>query len=403
MIRLIRALGALVLCLGMLPPASLRPAHADAAYDRFVREFRAVALRSGVSARTYDAAFKGLEPDPEVVEKNASQPEVVLPASHYLALTVTDTRIRIGREKLAEHKALLDAIEKKFGVDRHVLLAIWGMETNFGTFLGGKNVIRSLSTLAYQGRRTKFGRSELLVALKILERGDITYDRMNGSWAGAMGQTQMIPTTYERYAVDFDGDGRRDIWTNTGDALASTANYLARAGKWGSGARWGYEVILPRGFNIRLEGSRHARGLSAWKKLGLTAAPGFDVPDHNARAWLSLPAGRNGPALLLRDNFRSVMAYNAAYKYSLAVNHLSDRIAGMGPFNTPWPDGVRALEEAERKELQTLLAARGHEIGEIDGVLGSRTRAAIKAFQKEKGVEADGFPTPKVLQMLRGG
>ncbi|MEC9369390.1 MAG: lytic murein transglycosylase [Pseudomonadota bacterium] len=395
-------LRAAALAAAVLTFASTGAFAADAAYERFVRDFRAAALRAGVSAKTYDAAFKGLEPDPEVVEKNASQPEVVLPASHYLALTVTDTRIRIGREKLTEHAALLDAIEKKYGVDKHVLLAIWGMETNFGAFLGGKNVIRSLSTLAYKGRRTKFGRSELMVALKILERGDITYDKMNGSWAGAMGQTQMIPTTYERYAVDYDGDGKRDIWTNPADALASTANYLAKAGKWGRGERWGYEVILPKGFSSRLEGQRNARGLDAWKKLGLMPAPGNDVPEHKARAWLSLPAGTEGPALLIRDNFRSVMAYNAAYKYALAVSHLSDRLRGMPAFSRPWPDGVRALEEAERKEMQTLLAARGHEIGDIDGVLGSKTRAAIKAFQKEKGMEADGFPTPKVLEMLRG-
>jgi membrane-bound lytic murein transglycosylase B len=376
-------------------------AMADARYDRFVKSFWPTAKRAGISRATYDSAFAGLTPDPEVIEKDAYQPEFILSASYYLALTVTDTRIRIGKEKLAQHEEALDAIEKRYGVDRHVLVAIWGMETNFGQFMGDKNIIRALSTLAYTGRRKKFGRTQLLAALKMLERGYITPDKIMGSWAGAAGYTQLIPSNYLKFAVDFDGDGKRDVWETPADALASTANYLARAG-WTPGHTWGYEVVLPGRVGIGYAGRRRSRSLKRWMALGVKRVKDQEFPRPGDRAYLYLPAGRKGPTFLLLDNFRVIMRYNAAHKYAMAVAHLSDRLRGLGPFERPWPDGVRALEEAERFELQKLLVALGYEIGKVDGVLGSKTRAAIREFQKKNKMKPnDGFPTPKVLEALR--
>lgn len=388
------------LSLGLLT-FSPHDAFANARYDRFVKSFWTTAKRAGISRTTYDAAFKGLEPDPDVIKKDAHQPEFVLSAAYYVALTVTDTRIKRGRELLAQYKDALDAIEAKYGVDRHVLVAIWGMETNYGTFMGGKDVIRALSTLAYTGRRQKFGRSELLAALKMLERGHIARDKFVGSWAGAVGYTQLIPTNYLKFAVDFDGDGKRDVWETPADALASAANYLARAG-WNRGRTWGYEVELPGKVGTGYAGRKRSRSIARWKALGVRRVGGKEFPRDADRAYLYLPAGRSGPALLLLDNFRVIMRYNAAHKYALSVSHLSDRLRGMGPFVREWPGGVRSLAEDERFELQNLLIAMGYDIGEADGVLGSKTRAAIREFQKRRGLKPqDGFPTPKILEALR--
>lgn len=378
------------------------PAGADEArYRQFVNGFRATALKAGISPETYEAAFKGLTPDPEVIEKDRHQPEFTLDASQYVALTVTDTRVRIGREKLAKLDATLDAIEKEYGVDRHVLLAIWGMETNFGAFMGGHNVIRALSTLAYTGGRRDFGRRQLLAALKMIERGHATPEGLVGSWAGAVGYTQLIPTNFLKYAVDFDGDGRKDLWNSPADALASAANYLDKAG-WDRGHAWGYEVSLPKGVGRGYEGRRRSRSLARWEKLGVKRVKGQDYPRPGDRAYLYLPMGTKGPAFLLLDNFRTIMRYNNAHTYALSVSHLSDLIRGGGRFVTPWPDGVRALDEPERFEMQNLLIALGYDIGKVDGVLGSKTRAALRAYLKKKGEKnPDGFPTPKVLEMLR--
>jgi membrane-bound lytic murein transglycosylase B len=389
-------------CLALLAFALLQPANearADTAYERFIRSFWASARKAGISRKTYDAAFAGLSPDPEVLEKNAYQPEFKLPPSQYVVAAVTDTRVRIGKEMLEKYNSELDAIEKKWGVDRHVLLAIWGMETNFGTFMGKKNVIRSLSTLGYRGRRAKFGRQQLIAALRMMERGVVPEGPMLGSWAGAMGHTQLIPVNYLKFAVDLNGDGKRDIWSPV-EALASSANFLSRQG-WDTGKTWGYEVSLPRRVGKGYEGRRRSRSLAKWAALGVKRVNGGAFPRPGDRAYLYLPMGTKGPAFLLLDNFRTIMRYNAAHTYALSVGHLADRIGGGEAFVTPWPDGARALTEDERFEIQKRLIARGHEIGDVDGVLGSKTRAAIRALQKEKGVEVDGFPTPKILEMLR--
>lgn len=382
-------------------PVSSDAFASEARYRQFVKNFWATARKAGISRSVYDKAFEGLTPDPEVIRKNAHQPEFTLSGAYYHVLTVTDTRIVTGKEMLEKHKDVLEKIEKKYGVDKHVLLAVWGMETNFGTFMGGHDIIRALSTLAYMGRRQKFGRSQLLAALKMMQRGYAARDELMGSWAGAVGYTQLIPTNFLKFAVDFDGDGRRDLWKSPADALASTANYLARA-KWIEGRTWGYEVVLPKKVSARLSGRRNSRSLKRWMALGVKRVNDQQFPRSADRAYLYLPDGRKGPVFLLLDNFRVIMRYNASHKYAMSVAHLSDRVAGMGPFVTPWTDGVRALTESERFEIQNLLIARGQEIGEADGILGSKTRAAIRAVQKENRLKPqDGFPTPKVLEFLR--
>lgn len=391
---------AIMAAFGAPSPSPAQPLISDqTAYQSFVREFRPVALRRGIPEALYDRAFRGLTPDPEVIEKNNRQPEFVLPASQYVTLVVTDTRVNDGRAKLSELAADLKRMERRYGVERYVLAAIWGLETLYGKLRGKRNVIRSLSTLAYKGRRAKFGRNQLLAALDILKAGDITVERMTGSWAGAMGHTQFIPTSYKAYAVDFTGDGRRDIWDDPRDALASAANYL-RGNGWVPGRPWGHRVVLPEGFDAGLAGKKKERTIRHWQELGLRRAGGGAFPHPEERAFLDLPAGIRGPAFLLRANFRAIMRYNPAHKYALAVGHLSDRLRGEEPALT-WPDGIGPIAEPERKELQRLLAARGYDIGEIDGIIGPRTRAAIRDYQAERGRRVDGFPRQEVLELLR--
>jgi membrane-bound lytic murein transglycosylase B len=317
-----------------------------------------------------------------------------------MANAVSDTRIERGAEILRDYKPLLDAIEAKYGVDRHVVVAIWGMETRYGEYMGKYNVIQALATLGYRGNRQRFGRSQLLGALQILERGDVAPQDMMGSWAGAMGHTQFIPTTYNAYAVDFTGDGKRDIWTTTADALASTANYL-RVSKWRTGETWGYEVELPSGFNYRLANNKTTKTLAQWQSLGVKRVRGLEFPRPSDHARLYAPAGAKGPAFLTLNNFRSILRYNVAPAYALAVGHLSDRIRGYPPFEQSWPTDAVPLQEAERFELQRLLTARGYAIGDIDGVIGSKTEAAVRDYQRAKGLPVDGFPSVKLLERLR--
>lgn len=391
---------AMVATLGAPSLSPAQPLTSDqAAYRSFVREFRSVALRRGIPEALYDRAFRGLTPDPEVIERNNRQPEFVLPASQYVALAVTDTRLNDGRVKLSELADDLKRMEGRYGVDRHVLAAIWGLETLYGKLRGKRNVIRSLSTLAWKGRRAKFGRNQLLAAFDILKAGDITAERMTGSWAGAMGHMQFIPTSYKAYAVDFTGDGKRDIWDNPRDALASAANYL-RGNGWVPGRPWGHSVVLPVGFDAGLAGRRRQRTIRQWRELGLRRAGGGAFPHPEERAFLDLPAGVRGPAFLLRANFRAILRYNPAHKYALAVGHLSDRLRGEEPALT-WPGGIAAIAEPERKELQRLLAAEGYDIGDIDGIIGPKTRAAIRDYQTRKRRLVDGFPRREILELLR--
>ena len=382
----------------------LGAAQDNATFTRWVDQLWPLARNKGVTRNTFTRAFKGLSPDPEVLERAERQPEFATPVWDYLSARVSEKRIAKGREMLRKHGSLLRKIEARYGVDRYILLAIWGMESTYGQFMGDKNVIRSLATLAFDGSRRKFGRSQLLAALQILQRGDITPANMTGSWAGAMGHTQFIPATYNLYAVDFTGDGRRDVWGSRADALASAANYL-KDSKWRSGETWGYEVDLPKGFDYTSSGRKRAKTLAQWKALGVKRARGLEFPRPGDRASIILPAGAKGPAFAVINNFHSLLRYNNATSYALAVGHLADRIRNPGAtgFSKAWPVDYLPLARSERFELQRLLAARGLLRGKTDGVLGSATRAAVRAYQKANGMAVDGYPSIVVLKHLRRG
>ena len=381
------------------------PAHAQSSdFQRFVDGLLPAARKSGVSRSTFQNAFKGVTPDPEVLKKAEYQPEFTKPIWEYLATAVSQKRVENGRKMLQKYRAVLARLEGAYGIDRHIILAIWGMETSYGSFMGKKSVVRSLATLGYRGPRRKFGRTQLIAALKILQNGDTTPNRMKGSWAGAMGHTQFIPTTYLAHAVDYDGDGRRDIWTTIPDALASTANYL-KVSKWRPGETWGYEVNLPRGFNYASASRKTVKTLAQWQTLGVTRARGKTFPRPADRASIILPAGAHGPAFAILNNFRSILRYNNATSYALAVGHLADRIRNPAfpGFSKPWPTEYRPLSRAQRFEFQTLLASRGYLKGEADGVIGSGTRRAVRAYQKSRGLIVDGYPSVKLLEHLRRG
>lgn len=378
---------------------------ADAAADRWVQAFWPQARAAGVSYEVYSAALAGFEPDRNVLERAASQAEFVRPIWDYLDSAVSDRRLQDGLQMLGRYGRTLDQIEARYGVDKYILLAIWGMESSYGAVLENrdivKNTIRSLATLAYMGgSRSRYGAQQLIAALKILQRGDVSARNMVGSWAGAMGHTQFIPTTYEAYAVDYDGDGRRDIWGSPADALASAANYLKASG-WEHGKTWGYEVVLPRGFDYRLADEGGERSLAEWSRLGIQRALGGAFPRPDDRATLLVPAGAGGPAFLMLKNFRVIKRYNNADSYALAVGHLGDRLRGYGAFRQDWPRDHKPLARDERMELQRLLSRLGLYEGAIDAKIGRGTRAAIRSFQQSAGLAPDGYASDKLLQHLR--
>jgi membrane-bound lytic murein transglycosylase B len=374
--------------------------------QQWVKSFWPTAKAAGVSYATYQAALGNFTPDPEVLKKASNQAEFSQKIWLYLHSTVSERRIVTGRALLGQYGPLLTKIERTYGVDRHVVVAIWGMESTYGDVLSNpaivKGTIRSLATLAYQGgSRAKFGRTQLVAALKIVQQGDITTQRMTGSWAGAMGHTQFIPTTYAAYAVDFDGDGRRNIWTSLDDALASTANYLDKMG-WDNGKTWGYEVVLPKGFNIRNAEKKGARTLAQWRKAGIVRANGKGFPRGTDKATLFAPAGAKGPAFLVVKNFGVIKRYNNANAYALAVGHLADRLHGYDAFHGKWPWKEEPLTDGQKAKLQELLTVRGYYSGEIDGNLGSGSRAAIQAYQEAIGL-SDDAGLQKILQLLEAG
>jgi membrane-bound lytic murein transglycosylase B len=380
-------------------------ARADAGFDRWVQNFWPVAHKAGISRDVYQAAFRGVTLDPDVLEKARYQPEFKTPMWQYVVTRVSEKRVNAGRDMIAQYGPLLDKIEARYGVDRHIVVAIWGMESTYGKVLDDptivKGVVRSLATLAYADkRRAKFGRQQLVAALKILQRGDINVAGLTGSWAGAMGHTQFIPTTYEAYAVDFDGDGRRDIWNSIPDALASTANYLHKAG-WVTGKTWGYEVTLPRGFDYGLAKDGKSRLIGEWMRRGVTRVADRDFPRSDDKAVLVTPAGAQGPAFLMLRNHYVIKRYNNSTAYSLAVGHLADRLMGAGDFVHAWPNGERPLTQAELEEIQRHLAKAGYYDGEIDGKLGPASRDAIRAYQGARGMAQDGFGGRHLLEAMR--
>jgi len=374
---------------------------ADQGFENWIKEFRKTAIADGISPEVFDRAFKGItSPDQWVLDKASYQPEFKAPVWQYFDNRVQKRAVRMGRAKKEQLQPWLDKIERRFGVNPNILLAIWSMESSFGAILQNdtvmRNVVRSLATLAYADpKRKKFGRQQLLAALKILQTGDIDESHLTGSWAGAMGHTQFIPTSYQAYAVDIDGDGRRDIWNSVPDALATAANLLSQNG-WRKGETWGYEVTIPA---RKLPAGKLT--LREWEKLGVKRANGKPFPRPEDKAELKLPAGREGPAFLMLKNFFVIKRYNNSDRYATAVGLLADQIGGGSGLVRDWPRPFTPIDAAQVEELQKLLKARGFYQGEIDGKAGSGTRKAIEAFQKSIGVEQQGFPSKEVLERLR--
>ncbi|MGL4318085.1 MAG: lytic murein transglycosylase [Pseudomonas sp.] len=377
--------------------AQVSPAPSFTSFSDWRANFRRKAMRAGIQAEVFDNAFAGIGPDQAVVDADRSQPEFTRPVWEYLEGAISPVRVRKGQALLTEHADTLSAIEQRYGVDRQVLVAIWGMESSFGQFMGDKSVIGSLATLAYEGRRPQFAEEQLLAALQILQTGDTTPAGLRGSWAGAMGQTQFIPTTYLTHAVDFDGDGRRDIWRSSADALASAAHYLQASG-WQKGQAWGMQVALPSGFDYALADSEVRKTYAEWSRFGVKGTPTGVAADDSG--YLLLPAGHRGPAFLVFGNFRATLKYNNSSSYALAVGLLSQRFDGGGQVLGSWPRDERPLSRSERITLQEGLAARGYNPGAADSIIGANTRRAIRAFQQSLGWPADGYPTEKLLQQL---
>ncbi len=370
------------------------PARAD--FASCVANLRADAERAGISSATIDRAFTGLQPDTKVLEFQKQQPEFKTPIWDYVAGLVDEERVADGKAAMARNAGALARAEETYGVSRYMIAAIWGVESNFGAEMGGRPLVQSLSTLACMGERQNYFRSELMATLKIIDRGDIPADRLAGSWAGAFGHTQFMPSSYLRLAVA-GGDGRRDIVDSADAALASTANYFKKSG-WRSGVPWGFEVKLPAGYSGP-SGRKAKEPMSAWAARGITRVDGR--PLGEGEAGLLLPAGPNGPAFLVTHNFDVVYSYNAAESYSLAACVLADRLAGGPGIVTPWPTDDPGLSREGRRELQTLLAKHGYDVGEPDGAIGTRTKSAIADFQQKNGMTVNGRASQKVLEALR--
>ena len=394
------------LAAALAAPAAPAPAPiADPAFARCLVQLQASAASQGLSADRFTAITAGLQPDPTVLPLLDAQPEFTTPIWDYLAALVDRQRVDDGRALLLQHRELLQRVSAQYGVDPATIVAVWGVESDYGRVFGKRPLLQSLATLSCAGRRQPFFRGELLALLKLIDRGDLQAQGLTGSWAGAFGHTQFMPSTYARIAVDADGDGRRDLVGSIPDALASTANYLKRAG-WRSGEPWGMEVRIPAGFNAGQAGRTQRRALADWRAAGVTALDGSALAvaglAADARAALLLPAGSKGPALLVFRNYDAIYSYNAAESYALAIATLADRLRGGAGLATAWPTDDPGLGRDERRQLQSLLLARGHAIGSADGMIGSASRRAIQSEQRRLGWNnADGRAGQRILRTLQ--
>ena len=365
---------------------------------------RSQAIASGVSGSTYDRYTQNLSPDYSVIDKLNYQPEFSTPIWDYLSGLVDNERVQAGQQKLAQHRVVLNRVEQTYGVPAETVVAVWGVESNYGDISGKYPLLQALGTLSCEGRRQGYFRGEFFATMRILQRGDLTQDQLYGSWAGAFGHTQFMPSTYERLAVDFDGDGRRDLVSSTTDALASTANFLKRAG-WQTGMPWGFEVKIPQGVSIAGESRRNKRSLNSWIAQGVTRTDGTALIQGNLSgstpAGLITPAGTNGPAFLVFKNFDAIYSYNAAESYGLAIAHLSDRLRGGTPFLTAWPTDDAGTSRAERREIQQFLIQRGYDIGAVDGLIGDKSRQAIQKEQSRLGLNPTGRAGQQILRAFR--
>ncbi len=369
-------------------------------FQNWIGAFKRRAMAQGINGAVLERAFAGVHYDAEVIRRDRNQSEFTKTIWDYLDSATSQARVAGGRQAMRANLATLNAIEARYGVDKQVLVAIWGLESAYGSFRGSDNVVQSLATLAFDTRRAGFFEGQLMAALRILQSGDVSPENMTGSWAGAMGHTQFMPTSYLDSAVDFTGDGKRDIWSDDpADALASTAAYLADAG-WTHGQPWGVEVTLPRGFDYRLANREITRLPSDWAKIGVRGADGGPLRDHG-KASVLLPAGGDGAAFLIFDNFAVIEHYNTADAYVIGVGHLGDRIIGGAPFRAEWPRGDRALSLKERKELQQRLTEAGFDTRKIDGRIGPLTINAVRAYQVASGLLPDGYASLRLLNRLR--
>ncbi len=378
----------------------IQPIGTAEGFRAWIAEFRPRAVQAGITSATFDRLIPGVSFRPDVLERDRRQDEFTKTIWDYLDKAASDDRIAAGRKALAKHGPLLDQIEARYKVDRATVVAIWGLESAFGAVRGDIPVLDAVATLSYDARRAVFFEAELIAALQMIQSGQVTPQDLKGSWAGASGHTQFMPTSVLATAVDFQGTGQPDLWSDDpADALASTAAYLAKAG-WKRGLNWGWEVTLPRDFDVAITGSRTPRPLSAWTELGLTLASGAPLPQGDWAA-LILPAGARGPAFLITDNFAAIEAYNRADAYVIAVGHLADRIQGGPPLHHPWPRDLRALTLPERQELQSRLAGEGLYSGQPDGKIGPLSVAAVKAFQRAQGLPPDSYASLPLLTALR--
>lgn len=380
-------------------PAAQEDAAIAQRFAQWVANFRASARGAGIDEATLQRAFDGVQYLPRVVELDRAQPEFTRTPWEYLDNTVTAQRVAAGQERLQQLRAETDAAAARYGVPPEIVVAIWGMESNYGGNYGSTPVVDALATLGFDGRREDWARRELLAALKILANGDIARDRMIGSWAGAMGQTQFMPSNFLAHAVDADGDGRRDIWGSMADVVASTANFLARSG-WQAGQAWGVEVRLPAGFDLGRADMAVRQSSAQWAAEGVAAFDGQPLPAFADGAIL-LPAGARGPAFLVGPNFRAILRYNNSTNYALAVGLLAQRLAGGPGVQGAWPRDLAALSRSQLAELQAALGQRGFAAGAADGIMGPATREALRRYQRSVGLPADGYPSLELLQRLQ--
>lgn len=374
---------------------------AAANFDNCVAAMWPLAAKRGISQASFERFTADLQPDLRIMDLMDQQPEFTKSVWDYLDILVTDARIAKGREILAKNAATFAAVEKAYGVDRYIIAAIWGIESNYGTQGGDRSVLNSTATLACIGRRQGYFRDEFLAALEILHHGDLTPQQLRGSWAGAFGATQFMPTAFKRFAVDFDQDGKRNVVDDVPDIIASTAMKFKKDG-WQAGQTWGYEVEVPQGFNYLLADRAKNYTVAQWEHLGIRRAGGKAFPRNTDPAFLLAPAGADGPGFLMLGNFRAIMRYNPSEAYALAIGHFADRLRGGAPIVQPWPRNERVLSRDERFELQQLLAQRGFYRGQPDGNLGGDTRKALRSYQVSIGSPADGFASSGVLDRLRG-
>jgi membrane-bound lytic murein transglycosylase B len=402
-----RTLGGVLLGGLLLPLAACAQSQPDGPaagdFDSWLAGLRQEAIGRGIRASTLETALAGLQPLEAVIEQDRSQREFTLTFTRYMRGAITESRVEKARRLLQENRPLLEKVAAEYGVQPRFLVSFWGLESNFGEHTGGYSVVAALATLAHEGRRHDFFRAQLLDALKILDEGHIGVGEMTGSWAGAMGQLQFIPSTFVNFAVDYDGDGQRDIWHSLPDVFASAANYLSQEG-WRGDRTWGRQVTLPPGFDYSLASLSVKKPLEEWAAYGLRDADGGPLPVVDGmEGALVLPAGHRGPAFLVYENFNTILVWNRSILYAISVGHLADRIDGAPPLSAAALPDEEAVSLKAIEEMQALLNALGFDAGEPDGLVGPKTREALRAYQTAEGLPADGYPTAEVIARLRAG